>query len=76
MLLLNNYGQSKNKIMTNSQYEAKAKELTDKYKTNVKVDFTWDGNAYLRLSTADKAKTLKQMNVAKGFRVGFNSTLF
>lgn len=59
--------------MTTQDYNNKANELSNKYKATIKVGKNWENKPCLELLNSDKAKTLKEMGVAKGFRIGFNS---
>lgn len=59
--------------MTTRDYTNKANELSKRFKATIKVGLNWENKPCLELLNADKAKTLKEMNVAKGFRIGFNS---
>lgn len=59
--------------MTTQDYTNKAKELTSKYNTNITVGTLWNNEPCLVLNNCDKARTLQEMKVAKGFNIGFES---
>ncbi len=62
-------------MYTLQDYKNKTKELSSKYKVTINVGFDYENKPCLQLLNADKAKTLKEMNVAKGYQIRINPEL-